>query len=262
MKTWVITRFTLRETLRSRTMVTGLVVSLLYLALVPMISSPSSGNPAAGELGRQAEAGRAFLEFAMGGLNFIGMIMAILTALGSIYSGIERGTFAVVVTKPIRRSQLVLGTWLGHVLLMTGYVLAMGTALWLSVALGSGTIVWSFIPAVLLICLNVTTMLTLTMMFSTFTPVIANGIFVFIIFILSSNLRVINTVSEASSNLFVTAAALFLRLLLPVGEVSGVVGSLIVGDPVSGAWSIPYELLYIGALVALAIFIFGRRDLN
>ena len=40
MKTWALARFTLRETIRTKSMIAGLVISLLYLAVVPVLSSP------------------------------------------------------------------------------------------------------------------------------------------------------------------------------------------------------------------------------
>ena len=275
MKTWALARFTLRETIRSRTMIIGLVISLLYLAFIPMLSSPSSSTVVVGELQTKAAAGRDFLNFALGGLNFIGMTMAILTTLGAIYTEIDKGTIYTVVTKPVHRWQIIAGKWAGHAMLMGGYVMIMGLALWLSVLVGSGSIVWSFFPAIALICLNVITMVSITLMFSTFSPVIANAIFVFILFIFSSNLRIINAISEASDNFLIDAVAAFLKLLLPVSEVSGLASGLLedrtaqaLAEQAEGAvytprgWSFIYEIFYIGAVVFIATLIFRKKDLR
>ena len=275
MKTWAMARFTLRETIRSRTMIAGLVLSLLYLAIVPMLSSPSSSTTMVGAMASEAAAGKAFLSFALGGLNFIAMIMAILTTLGVIYTEVESGAMYTVVTKPLHRWQIIVGKWAGHAMLMGGYVLIMGLALWLSVVVGSGSLIWSFFPAIALICLNVITMVSLTLMFSTFTPVIANAIFVFIVFILSSNLRIINAVSVASSSLLVDTIAAGLRFLLPVSEVSGLVSRLLQDETFRATatstepavftprgWSFIYEMVYIAVIVFLAAAIFRKRDLR
>ena len=186
MKTWAMTVFTLRETMRSKTMIIGLVVSFLYLAVVPVLSSSSGGSAVVGDMERQTAVGRDFLSFALGGLNFIGMSMAIFTTLGAIYTEVEQGTILAIVTKPIHRWQIVVGKWIGHALLMGGYVLIMGLVLWATVSLGSGSIIWSFLPAIALITMNVITMVSLSLFFSTFLPVIANAIFVFLLFICTS----------------------------------------------------------------------------
>jgi ABC-type transport system involved in multi-copper enzyme maturation permease subunit len=269
MKTWTMAWFTLRETVRSRTMITGLVLSLLYLAIIPILSSPSSSTTLVGEVSSGSTAGRDFLSFALGGLNLIAMIMAILTTLGAIHTEVENGTMYTVVTKPVRRWQIILGKWAGHAMLMGGYVLVMGMALWLSVIVGSGSLVWSFFPSIALICLNVITMVSLTLMFSTFTPIIANAIFVFIIFILSSNLRIISAISETSGNLAIVILANLLRLLLPVSEVSILAGRFLKDETAAGAavfsprgWSFAYEMVYISAILLLATLIFRRKDLR
>ena len=172
-------------------------------------------------------AGRDFLSFALGGLNFIGMSMAIFTTLGAIFTEVEKGTILSLITKPIHRWQLVLGKWAGHTLLMGGYVLIMGLVLWITVCLGSGAIIWPFIPAIALVALNVITMVSLTLFFSTFLPVIANAIFVFLLFIFTSQLRVINAVVQTSDNMIVVGISHVLRLLLPVSEVSDLANLLL-----------------------------------
>ena len=116
---------------------------------------------------------------------------------------------------------------------------------------------------------------SLTLMFSTFTPVIANAIFVFIVFILSSNLRIINAVSVASSSLLVDTIAAGLRFLLPVSEVSGLVSRLLQDETFRATatstepavftprgWSFIYEMVYIAVIVFLAAAIFRKRDLR
>lgn len=275
MRTWAMAFFTLRETMRSKTMITGLVVSFLYLAIVPVLSSSSGGSAVVGDMERQTAAGRDFLSFALGGLNFIGMSMAIFTTLGAIYTEVEQGTILAIVTKPIHRWQIVFGKWIGHALLMGGYVLIMGLVLWATVSLGSGSIIWRFLPAIALITMNVITMVSLTLFFSTFLPVIANAIFVFLLFICTSNLRVINAIGQTSDNIFVVVFAKGLRMLLPVSEVSDLANLVLMGKSRAAdqtgtetgtfaprSWSFGYELAYIAGTVLLATLVFRRKDLR
>lgn len=275
MKTWALTRFTFRETVRTRTMIAGLIVSLLYLAVVPMLSSPSGGGAVTGDMEMKSAAGRDFLAFALGGLNFIGMFMAIFTTLGAVYTEIEKGTIVSIVTKPVSRWQVIAGKWAGHCLLMGGYVLIMGLALWISVAAGSGTLVWRFFPSLLLVCLNVITMVSLTLAFSTVLPVVANAIFVFLMVVFTSNLRIINAIGQTSQNFVLTFIANFFRMVLPVSEVSDLSAVFLQGQKrvqeLSGAeaaafaprsWSFLYEIIYLLAMVGIAAWIFHKKDLS
>lgn len=275
MKTWALARFTFRETIRTRTMIAGLVISLLYLAVVPMLSTTSGGGAVVGDMDMQSTAGRDFLSFALGGLNFIGMFMAIFTTLGAVYTEIERGTIVTVVSKPISRWQVIVGKWAGHVILMGGYVLLMGLALWVSVTIGSGTLIWRFFPALLLVCLNVITMVSLTLAFSTFLPVVANAIFVFLMMVFTSNLRIINAIGQTTESVILKSVAAIFRNVLPVSEVSDLASLVMIGkqsaQDLTGSeaaaftprgWSFLYEIVYLAAMVAIAAWIFKKKDLT
>ncbi|MBE0428473.1 MAG: ABC transporter permease subunit [Thermoleophilia bacterium] len=275
MKTWALARFTVKEAVRGKAMIAGLVISLLYLALVPAFSSPSGGNAIVGDEQMRIAASREFLNFALGGLNFIGMFLAIFTTLGTIYSEIERGTIVTLVTKPISRVQLIAGKWLGHVMLMAAYVIIMGLALWLSVALGSGMLVWRFFPALMLVCLNVITMVSLTLAFSTVLPVVANAVFVFLMMVITSNLRIVHAIGETSQNAVIMVAANLFRMVLPVGEVNDLAGRIMLGQTQASnlmgvspsaftprAWSFLYELVYLSALLMIAVLLFQKKDLS
>lgn len=275
MKTWALAIFTLRETIRTKTMIIGLAISFLYLAFVPVLSSSRGGPAVVGEMEMTTSAGRDFLGFALGGINFMGMMLAIFTTLGAIYTEVDKGTILAVVTKPIHRWQVIFGKWLGHALLMGGYVMIMGIVLWVTVSMGTGTVLWRFLPAISLVCLNVIAMVSVTLFFSTFLPVIANAIFVFMLFIFSSNLRIINAIGQTSDNIIIVTIANVLRLLLPVSEVSDVANITLMGKTraaeLAGAeldtfaprvWTFGYEILYITCAVLLASLIFRRKDLR
>lgn len=275
MKTWALARFTFKETIRTRTMIGGLVISLLYLAVVPMLSTTSGGGAAVGDTAMQTTAGRDFLTFALGGLNFIGMFMAIFTTLGAVYTEIDKGTIITIVSKPVSRWQVIVGKWAGHVMLMGGYVLLMGMALWISVILGSGTFVWRFFPALLLVCLNVITMVSLTLAFSTFLPIVANAIFVFLMMVFTSNLRIINAIGQTSESFILKSIAAIFRNVLPVSEVSDLASLVMMGEQraqeLTGSeaaaftprsWSFLYEIVYLAAMVAIAAWVFKKKDLT
>ncbi|MHB0914557.1 MAG: ABC transporter permease [Thermoleophilia bacterium] len=269
MKLWALARFTIYDTARSKTMITGLILSLLYLAVVPMLSTTSGGTTIVGGAD-QGAAARDFLSFALGGLNFIAMLMAIFTTLGTIYAEVDRGTILAVVTKPVKRWEIVIGKWLGHVAMMGGYVLLMGMMLWMTVALDSGTLVPEFFPVIGLICLNVVAMVSVTLALSVLLPVAANGIFAVLIFLTSSNLKILTEIGDTSGNIVFWLLANLLRLTMPIGEVSDLVSSILVDSSraeveqafTPHSWIFIYEIAYIVLVMATAAWVFRRRDLR
>lgn len=269
MRTRALAGLTLRETLRSKTMIVGLTVSLLYLAVVPLLSSSTGGTTIIGSTDQSAAA-RDFLNFSLSGLNFIAMVMAIFTTLGSIHGEVERGTILAIVTKPVSRRQVILGKWLGHVAMMVGYVLLMGMMLMLTVTLDSGQIIGEFFPAIGLICLNVAAMVSVTLALSTFLPVAANGIFAVLVFLAATNLRVITEIGDTSGNVFFWVTSHVFRLLLPLGEVNDLISSILLVnnnpevEPTfePHAWIFLYEIAYIVLLLGFAFAVFKRKDLR
>ena len=270
MKTRALAAYTVRQTLRSRSMVIGLAVSLLYMAVIPLLSTVGGGGSMVGDAGGH-NAGMQFLNFALGGLNLIGMFMAVFICLGSVHDEIERGSMAMLVTKPLRRGQVLVGRWAGYAALMTGYVLVVGLTLWLTVALDTGQPLLNYLPALGLACLNVATMVTLTYAISIFVPATANAVLVFLIFAATSSLSLVR-ITSTGDGLAVRFFGNLLRLALPVGETGDEMRHLLKfrprTDPIAPAyliprgWSFLYEALYMVTILLLAVLVFSRKDLK
>ncbi len=263
MKTIAI--YTIGQTLRSRSMIAGLAVSLLYLAAVPLLSTTGGGPVMVGGSGEGGGAAPQFLMFSLSGLNLIGMFMALFIALGSIQSEIDNGTMALIITKPLSRSRVITGRWAGYALLLTGYVLVIGLVLWLAVLLGTGTLFLGFMPALALVGLNVITMMTLTFAISVFLPAAANAVLVFLVFIATTNLSLINIAGGGAGGPAVAVIGNAFRLALPVGVVGDQMHRFLASAPDQPALSslfIAYEVFYIVALLLLAATAFKSKDLK
>lgn len=250
-------------------MIAGLGVSLLYLAALPLFSATGGGTVTVGSAGQGTTAAAQFLGYALGGLNLIGMFMALFLTLGSIHTDIENGTMAMIITKPLSRARIITGRWAGYAALMTGYVLIIGLVLWLAVVLGTGEPFLGYIPALALVCLNVTTMMTLTFAVSVFLPAAANAVLVFLVFIATTNLSLINVAGAAAGETAETIIGNLFRLMLPVGVVGDQLHSLVVNSPgqtpaflVPGNLFVAYEVIYIAALLQLGVRAFKRKDLK
>jgi len=200
--------------------------------------------------------------------------MAIFLTLGAIYREVERGTILSIVPKPLARWEVVFGKWLGYVVLILVYLTSIGLGLWVVVTIDLGAFIWDYIVALFFISLNMVTMVTLTLFFSTFLPNISNGFFVFLLLAFTSNLRVLFTIGQATGNQILSDLAGWLRLLLPVSEVSDLADQAVKGqlrqmtEGVAGInflprdWIFVYEMGYIVVFLLLAVYIFQRKDLR
>src|SRR6185369_7415728 len=54
--------------------------------------------------------------------NFLSILFAVLLPVDSLSGEIDSGVMQTLAVKPIRRSDIVLGKWLGHTLIVTAYM--------------------------------------------------------------------------------------------------------------------------------------------
>ncbi|HEY0752819.1 MAG TPA: ABC transporter permease subunit [Ktedonobacteraceae bacterium] len=186
----LITRFTLLEALRRKLFLAIVTLSLLLLTVYAFLLHALIG----GLVSQQAPDGFSAQFVLLAGGIFISVpsiwvvyllsgILVIFLAAGMISSELEAGTFAIIVPKPLRRYEVVLGKWLGYALLLGGYL----ALLYFSFL---GIIYWtsSYWPeqpwgALAWLELSTLALLGLTTLGSTLFPTLANGAIALILFI-------------------------------------------------------------------------------
>lgn len=181
----LITRFTLQEIVRRRLFLALLLLNLLFLAIYAFLLSAivdselsrvNSGSAQAVNIALYKLAGGIFTSVPTIWLVYLesGLLTILLTA-GMISSEIEAGTFSIIVPKPLRRAEIVLGKWLGNAIIVMLYtaflfvafstIIYWRTGYWPSQALG----------ALSMLELAVLALLGITTLGSTLTSTIING---------------------------------------------------------------------------------------
>ncbi len=138
-----MTRLTLREAVRRRILLAALLCGLAFLALfaagLNAILADVRSHAAITLLER-----RVMLNFlTLAGLyavNFLLVMTAVLLPVDSLSGEIASGVIQTVASKPVRRSGIVIGKWLGYWLVMAGYfALLAGGVLAIARVLGAFT---------------------------------------------------------------------------------------------------------------------------
>ncbi len=107
-KVWAVATNTIRQALRMKV---AAIFILLLLVLLPVMGATATGD---GTLKGRLQ---TFVSY---GMSLTGLLLSLLTIIVSVYSitsDIEHHQIYTVVTKPIRRYQLILGKFLGVVVL-------------------------------------------------------------------------------------------------------------------------------------------------
>jgi Cu-processing system permease protein len=123
-----------------------------------------------------------FLIMGFYAIAFLGVVLGLLISVDTIAGEIASGTIQTLVTKPLRRWEIVAGKWLGLAAMLSLFTVLMCAAL---VAIVSGITAYvpqNPAPAVLLIVLEGLVVLTLSIAGGTRLPTLANGVVVFMLY--------------------------------------------------------------------------------
>lgn len=188
-----IALLTLQEARRRRVVLAGLIFGLGFLTVFvigfgliyrDLQLAPTARSIIPQGIGRNpatsAQTQALFLEFvAMAGLyavNFLTVMMAVLTPVDTLSGEIQSGAIQSLVTKPARRHEIVLGKWLGFWLLIAAYLLLMAGGVLLTVRVIGGLQVGNPAPGLALMLLEATAMLSLSIAGGTRLSTLANGV--------------------------------------------------------------------------------------
>lgn len=188
-----IALLTVQEARRRRVVLAGLIFGLGFLTVFvigfgliyrDLQLAPAARSIIPQGVGRNpatsAQTQAIFLEFvAMAGLyavNFLTVMMAVLTPIDTLSGEIQSGAIQSLVTKPARRHDIVLGKWLGFWVLIAAYLLMMAGGVLLSVKLIGGLNVTNVPLGIGLMLLEATVMLSLSIAGGARLSTLANGV--------------------------------------------------------------------------------------
>jgi ABC-type transport system involved in multi-copper enzyme maturation permease subunit len=179
-----IARFTLQEAVSRRLILAGVVISLGFIALFGLgfhlayDRAVESANSAEARLAL----GVAFAFLTLFGVyvvNYLASFLALFLSVAAVSGEVDSGTLHALLARPLRRSEFIVGRWLGYALMLGVYITAMTGLVLLIARLIAGYEVPDPAPALLLMLLEGALLLTLSLFGSTFLPTLANGIVVF-----------------------------------------------------------------------------------
>jgi Cu-processing system permease protein len=184
----IITRLTFREAWRRKLLWIGLGLGIVFIALfaVGFYFAWQDASRSMSQSGSSARLVNLFTStFLMAGLyvvNFLVVMVTVLTSVGTIAAEISTNTIHAIAAKPIRRWEIVLGKWLGHAVMLAVYTVLLSSGIMLSVRLISGYVPVNPIPGILLIILESLAILSVAMLGSTLLSTLANGVLAFMLY--------------------------------------------------------------------------------
>lgn len=210
-------------------------------------------------------------------VNFLTSIMTVLTSVDTLSGEISSGTVHVIVSKPIRRWEVVIGKWLGFTAMISLYLIPMAGGVIGSVYAVTGYLPPNPFQGLLLMWLNALLLLSISMWGGTFLSTLANGVLVFGLYglaFLGGWIEQIGSFFDEPARTTAINLGVLTSLLMPsealwkraAHELSSPLTSVFGMTPFSSniypsLFMIAYALLYLIVIVLLALRKFQQRDL-
>lgn len=257
----VVARNTFRENIRDR-----VLYNLILFALVMTVSSIALGQLT---LGYER---KVIVDLGLSAISIFGTLIAIFIGIGLVHKELERRTVYVLLSKPVRRHEFILGKYLGLLATLSVNVAVMTVGLWLSMLYQGGIEPAGYariLPAVYLIFLSLALTTALALVFSTFSTPALSALFTLFLWISGHFNYDLLEFASMSRTAAMRRAFQALYYLVPNFsnftsiDSRNVIQSAAYAQPVDWAavgWITVYGLVYSGALLALAVAVFSRRD--
>jgi Cu-processing system permease protein len=269
-----ITWLTFHEAWRRRMVLIALVLSVLFLAIFGIGFSLIDRSMPARISEIQRRSGYNLL--LMAGLyvtHFLTIMLAIFASVDTISGEIASHTIQAIVTKPVRRWQVLLGKWLGYAAMISLYLGLLAGGILVVVYLLVGYRPPNALAGVGLLILEALVLLSLSLLGGTRLSTLTNGVLLFMLYGLAFIGAWVEQIGSFLQSRAAVNIGIITSLVLPVEALWRRAAYLMqppilssIPSPFSGTSPpstamVIYALVYVAIALLLAMRSFSRRDL-
>lgn len=248
-----IARNTFREAIRDRVLYNLVIFVLLITACAILLGELTDGQEA-----------RTIMNIGLNAELLFGTFIAIFVGVGLVSKEIEKKTVYAIFSKPVRRTEFIVGKFLGlcSTLFVNTAVMSFGIMLAL-LYVGGRDLIGPLWAATMLIFLELTITTSVAILFSSFSTPALSALLTFLVFLighLSASLRDLGKTMESPIASWFLEAIYFVlpNLSLFSFRTEAAIGMVPTGSMLLGAAG--YALAYIVVVLAIAAAVFARRN--
>lgn len=243
---------TFREAIRDKVLLTLLVFAVLVMASAKAIQPLALGEEA-----------KVVQDLGLAALTLFCVLIAVLVGGRLVYKEVDKRTIYIVLAKPLRRWEFIVGKYFGLMAVLLVSVAVMAVAFYVIMLLTGVSLSPYPLVAMVMTVFQLAILTAVAILFSTFVTPIASSVFTFAVYFvghLTADLRLLAAMSPSP---VVKGVSQFLYYVLPNLGNFNVRGEVVHGvllDPGALALSILYALVYAATLLLIAVVVFSRRD--
>jgi ABC-type transport system involved in multi-copper enzyme maturation permease subunit len=248
----VIALNTFKEAVRDRVLYLLLFFAALAIVLSRVLAVLTVGDRV-----------KVVKDVGLASVSFFGALMAIMIGTGLVYKEIEKRTIFTLVSKPIRRSEFLLGKYLGLVLTL-GVMLAAMTVIYLGLVFAH-TLRFEarLLLPIAFLFLELILITAVAILFSCFSTPILSSLFALSFYLIGHFSWSLETLIQKTRPGAGRTALQVVYALLPDLENFNVKTEVVHGLPIPASLFLTaagYSLAYTAFVLLLAVLIFRRRD--
>ena len=202
-------------------------------------------------------------DISLGIIRFIGMLITVFVTGGLLPREIERRTVTTIVSKPVSRTQFLLGKFCGALYSIFINVIIMSLFLIGIIYLKARTFNPDIIKALALMSMEFIVLCSITLCVSTIASEIFNIIFGILIFIIGHLTNYLQHLADRFDSVAMKTLLWSLYTLLPNFENFNIQNAIVIGTKVSMQYIgkvISYGVLYTAIMLILAYLFFAERE--
>ncbi len=248
-----IARNTFREAVRDRILYNLVLFVLLLTGSAIVLGELTDGHEA-----------RTIINIGLNAMLLFGAFIAIFVGVGLVWKEIEKRTVYAIFAKPVRRSEFVVGKYLGLVLTLLVNVAIMGAGVSLAlIYVGGGALAGTVWGSIYLIFLELAILTAVAILFSSFSTPALSALLTFLIFLighLSSSLRELASAMESTATKLIFDGIYYVMPNLALFSFRTEAANGLVPNTEMIIGGTAYAVIYSAVLLVIAIAIFKRRN--
>lgn len=245
---------TFREAIRNKLLYVLLGFSLVMIAAGALLATLS-----------YVEVDEILQDMGMAAIRLFSAGIAIFVGVGLIHDEVERRTIFTILSKPVTRSEFLIGKWAGLTFTVWVQLLLMALAFAIVSLLSGADLAVRHGVAVGLLGLELMVLVAVATLFSSFTTPMLASFYTFGIWLIGHLSRDLYLLGQQSDSASVSRVASAIYAVVPDFEIFNKTLEAVHGLPIRGhevAFALLYAAGYASVTLMLASSIFGRRDLK
>jgi len=243
---------TFRESVRDKVLITLIIFAVLVMGSARIIQPLALGEEA-----------KIIKDLGLSAITLFCVLIAILVGGRIVYREVEKRTIYIMLAKPVRRWEFILGKYLGLMAVLVVSLVVMTAAFYvILLVLGVGAPLYLLL-AVLMTLFELAILTAVAVLFSSFSTPITGAVFTFAVYFVGHMSRDLKLLAAISPSPVVKAVSYLFYYVLPNLANFNIRPEVVYGvplDPTALVLSVSYALVYSVTLLLIAVVIFNRKE--